>query len=37
VILAAPALVPITVIVLLVARDLLLQSFRSIRQVGVGG
>jgi MFS family permease len=35
-ILAAPALVPITVIVLLLARDLLMQSFRGIRQVVVG-
>lgn len=37
VILATPALVPITVIVVLLARDLLQQSFRGIRQVGVGG
>ena len=37
VILAGPALVPITVIVLLLARDLVRQSFRSIRQVGVEG
>ena len=36
-ILATPALVPITVIVLLLARDLLRQSFRGIRQVVVGG
>jgi MFS family permease len=35
-ILATPALVPITVIVLLLARDLLMQSFRGIRQVVVG-
>jgi MFS family permease len=37
VILATPALVPITVIVSLVARDLVHQSFRSIRQLGVEG
>jgi predicted MFS family arabinose efflux permease len=35
-ILATPALVPIAVIVLLLARDLLTQSFRGIRQVVVG-
>jgi MFS family permease len=37
VVLATPALVPITVIVVLLARDLLRQSFRGTSQVGVGG
>jgi MFS family permease len=36
-ILATPALVPISVIVLLVARDLVVQSLRSIRDVGLEG
>lgn len=36
-ILATPALVPITVIIALLARDVLLQSLRSFRQVGAEG